>query len=108
MKDLIIGYLKDAGRPVKRRELLQYLRAAGQDITDRAMRREVEMLITRDGELIQSSERGYHLINSEEDLMEAMEYLTHKAEAIAIRKNCLLRNYRNLFKKEPVCQSVLF
>lgn len=108
MKALILQYLREAARPVKRPELLAYLRAERQDVTDRGMRKEIEQMIIVDGRLIASSERGYHLIQTEKELTEAMEYLTDKAEAIAVRKNCLLRNFRSQFKREPVCQPVLF
>jgi hypothetical protein len=110
MKFDIYNYLKAAPGPVKRLELLQAMRVTLNDQTlkDRKLRKTVEEMITQDGYLIASSEQGYHLIQTEEQLTEAMEYLTNKAASISIRKNCLLRNFRKHFKREPVCQPVLF
>lgn len=110
MKFAIYNYLKAAGGPVKRPELLHAVRVNANDlyISDRAMRKSIEEMVIKDGYIIQSSEKGYQLIQTEEQLMEAMDYLTNKAESISIRKNCLLRNFRNTFKREPVCQPLLF
>ena len=108
MKDLIYSILKFADRPVKRPELLSNIFVKFSQVTDRTMRKSIEEMITVDGYLIASSEKGYHLIQTEKDLTAAMEYLDSKASSIAIRKNCLLRNYRNKFKSEPVCQPLLF
>jgi len=108
MKQSILSFIKNYGKPVKRCDLLIHLRAIGYDISDRAMRKEIESMIIQDGYLIQSSEQGYSMIETEEQLSEAMGYLTSKAEAIAIRKNTLLKNWRMAFKSEPVCQPLLF
>lgn len=110
MKFHIYNYLKAAGGPVKRPELLHAVRVNANDlyISDRAMRKMIEEMITEDGYLIQSSEKGYSLIQTEEQLTEAMAYMDAKCSAIAVRKNCLLRNFRNKFKREPVCQPILF
>ena len=107
MKKEIIIYLKAKGTPVLRAELLTHLHALGYNVSDRAMRKEVEELI-KGGELIQSSERGYNLIQTEEQLQDAMAYLNSKNEAIAIRKNLLLKNWRDKYKSEPKCQPLLF
>ena len=110
MKFEIERYLKAASGPVKRLELLQAMRVTlhDQTLTDRKLRKTVEEMITKDGFLIASSERGYAIIKTEEELTEAMEYLASKAESIAIRKNFLLKNWRAKFKSEPVCQPLLF
>lgn len=110
MKYDIERYLKAAQAPVKRLELLQAMRVtmSDQTLTDRKLRKTVEEMITQDGFLIASSERGYQIIETEEQLTDAMEYLTNKAASISIRKNCLLRNFRQHFKKEPICQPLLF
>ncbi|MEK6879596.1 MAG: hypothetical protein AABY22_08315 [Nanoarchaeota archaeon] len=109
MKPHIYNYLKSNPKPVKRRELLVHIRVImGAHITDRLMRKTIEQMILVDGYTIQSSEKGYSLITTEQQLFESMKYLESKAESIAIRKNCLLRNFRNKFKKEPVLQTSLF
>jgi len=108
MKQEILSFIKQAGKAVKRCDLLTHLRAKGYDISDRAMRKEIEIMIIQDGFLIQSSEQGYSIIQTEDQLSDAMQYLTSKAEAIAIRKNTLLKNWRIAFKSEPVCQPLLF
>lgn len=110
MKFEIERYLKAAAGPVKRLELLQAMRVTMSDptLTDRKMRSVIEEMIVRDGFLIQSSERGYQIIQTEEQLTDAMAYLENKCAAIATRKNCLLRNFRQHFKKEPICQPLLF
>lgn len=110
MKSCIIKYLHAEQGPIKRPALLKFIRMSLGDmtITDRAMRKMIEQLITDDGYLIQSSHLGYSLIRTEDELMDAMSYLDNKAESISIRKNCLLRNFRKHFKREPVCQPLLF
>lgn len=110
MKFAIERYLKAAQAPVKRLELLQAMRVtmSDQTLTDRKLRKTVEEMIVKDGFLIRSSELGYSIIKTEQDLTDAMEYLSNKAESIAIRKNVLLKNWRSKYKSEPVCQPVLF
>ena len=99
MKDVILKYLMDADRPVKRKELLKYLRNVYDfNTTDRAQRLAIEELIVMDGYCIASSEKGYQLIKSREQLDAAKKYLDAKAEAIAIRKNCLERNFNRTVK----------
>jgi len=62
-------------------------------ITDRKVRALVESLIVDDGYAIASSEKGYSLITTLDELNEAVRYMELKSKAIAIRKNCLSRNY---------------
>lgn len=64
-------------------------------LPDRKIRSLVESLIVDDGYGIASSERGYSLITTLEELNEAMDYLEAKSKSIAIRKNCLSRNYNS-------------
>ena len=63
------------------------------DISDRLLRKMVEELIVHDQEPIASSDAGYYYIATRQELTEAKEYLDEKAEAIAVRKNVLDRNY---------------
>lgn len=109
IKTHIYNYLKSNPTPVKRRDLLVHIRIVmGAHITDRLMRKTIEQMILADGYTIQSSEKGYSLITTEQQLFESMKYLESKAESIAIRKNCLLKNFRDKFKKEPSLQINLF
>lgn len=77
----------------KRKEMLDQLHTMGWSVSDRAMREAIESLIVDDHYSIASSEKGYSLIQSEADLKGVMDYLDKKAASIAIRKNCLLRNF---------------
>jgi len=77
---------------VKRSILLSYLRLYFPELSDRAMRKEIEEMIHK-GYLISSSESGYSLIDNKAKLDKAVAYLDAKAEAIAIRKNSLIRNW---------------
>ena len=61
-------------------------------VSERRIRGFIAELI-QDGQCIQSSNEGYTLIQTREQLLTAMEYLNSKAKAIAIRKNTLFHNY---------------
>ena len=108
MKNKIYDYLLLADRPVKRAELLVSLRITEYKLSDRAMRQMIEEMITQDGYLIRSSEQGYSLIKTEEDLNLSRNYLEQKIEALCVRKNTLLKNWREKYKSEPVNQPLLF
>jgi hypothetical protein len=98
IRDHIKHYISNSfksGGAVKRRVLLSYLRLHFPDISDRAMRKEIEEMI-RNGHLISSSESGYSIIDSKEKLDKAVSYLDAKAEAIAIRKNTLIKNWNSI------------
>jgi hypothetical protein len=94
MKDKILELLMMQGF-TKRKQLLQELQLSGFKVSDRQMRKELETMITKDGYSIQSSEKGYSLIITDAQLTKAIDYLNSKAEAIAIRKNCLIRNFNS-------------
>lgn len=96
MKTEIYNYLKQSQLPVKRSILLDHLIKKGYEITDRKLRSTVEEMITKEGFVIESSEKGYCLIRTEEQLEKAMQYLNSKNEAIAIRKNSLLKNWNQM------------
>ena len=83
----------------KRKQLLHELLMYGYNVSDRVIRKQIETMITKDGYSIQSSEKGYSLIITDKQFTQSIEYLNSKAEAIAIRKNCLIRNF-NLGKTQ--------
>lgn len=82
------------GQSVKRANLLKLLKEEGHQITDRILRKTVEEMVTKDGYCISSSDKGYHLIASQEEFEKSVSYLESKARAIAIRKNSLINNFR--------------
>lgn len=93
MKDQILEVLMLSTfttRKVLRLELI----SRGYMVSDRKMRSCIESMIIDDHLSILSSEKGYALIRDNKDLEDAMEYLDKKSSSIAIRKNCLLRNFR--------------
>ena len=92
MKGLILRHLEQS-EWVKRPQLLAHLHGLGINCSDRAMRSEIESMVTHDGHCIASNEKGYKLIRTGNELTEATHYLNAKAEAIAIRKNSLIRNF---------------
>lgn len=110
MKNEIHNYLKLAKSPVKRSVLLSHLLTLGYEITDRKLRSTVEEMIKESGYCIESSESGYALIMSQEQLERAMAYLSSKAESIAVRKNYLLKNFNAMqeAKNEPLLKGEQF
>jgi len=95
MKESILQVLM-LSKFTKRRDLLHNLIANGYFISDRLMRHTIEEMITKDHYSIGSSEKGYNLITTEDDLTEAMRQLKHRAGQLSIRANCLLRNYNEV------------
>lgn len=77
----------------KRAELRLNLQSRGYYLTDRQLRKEVEHLITKQGYAIASSEKGYSLITTNEQLDEAVFYLNSKANALHLRAKCLKENH---------------
>lgn len=77
----------------KRGDLRLTLQSRGYYMTDRRLRKTVEHLITDSGYAIASSERGYSLITSSEQLQEAIDYLNSKAMALHERAKCLRLNH---------------
>lgn len=94
MENAILKYLSE--KPIKRRDLLYLLRQEQPDLSDRAMRKEIELMVTEHGYCIESSEKGYTLITDLAGLDRALTYLDKKAASIAIRKNYLVKNFRAL------------
>ena len=99
MKDLILTKIRESyPEPVKRKDLLIFLRSVGVVTSDRKMRKEIELLIERDGECIESSEKGYrHIPNDIEVLNRSVDYIKKKIRGEAIRYNCLIRNFRTKY-----------
>lgn len=78
----------------KRASLREQMTARGFYLTDRKLRHHVELLITQGLYCIQSSEKGYSLITTPEDLDSAKKYLNAKAFALIDRAKCLEENYK--------------
>lgn len=78
----------------KRGNLREQLTARGYYLTDRLLRKHVEVLITDGKYCIQSSEKGYSLITTPEDLEAAKKYLKAKAFSLLSRADCLDENYK--------------
>ncbi len=92
MKEKIYKIIKERS-PIKRANLLYALRYYGYNITDRQLRKEVELLITHDGKCIASSQDGYSIIESMQDLEDAMKYMRKKALPILTRAKHLHKNF---------------
>jgi hypothetical protein len=99
MKSEIIAYLQ-SHQYAKRADLLEYLFNIGLQVNDRMLRSCIENLIMSDGMCIASTDHGYRLIHSQNELMDAVEYLRKKARPIAIRANQLINNYQNINKAQ--------
>lgn len=110
MKTEIYNYLKQSQLPVKRSILLDHILKLGFETTDRALRSTVEEMIKENGYCIESSEKGYSLIKNQQELERAMAYLSSKAEAIAVRKNYLLKNFNAIQeeKNQPILKGDQF
>lgn len=98
MKGHILSYLEHH-QSVKRKELLSYLHSLGIMTTDRKMRLEIELLI-EDGFLISSSEKGYKIIKSENELKEAVAYLKAKAFPLFHRAEMLEKSFHERTTKQ--------
>mgnify|MGYP001612653180 FL=1 len=93
MKIAIFDYLKRNNRPIKRAELLNYLRSMDYTTTDREMRAVIEDMCITDGYSIASSEQGYAIIHTEEELDKAMKYLKAKAFPLFKRADSLQKSF---------------
>lgn len=78
----------------KRANLREQLTSRGYFLRDRLLRKHVEQLITEGKYCIQSSEKGYSLITTQEDLDQAKKYLNAKAFAMIDRVKCLEENFK--------------
>lgn len=79
----------------KRADLRLSLQNRGYYLTDRALRKQVEILITDGKYAIASSEKGYSLITTQDALTEAKRYLNSKAYALHDRVKCLEENFKS-------------
>lgn len=93
MNDQILEILK-LSKFTKRADLRSQLIARGFYVTDRRLRVTVEKMITEDHYGISSSEAGYSLIRTKEDLDEAVRYLKSKAFALLNRADSLEENFQ--------------
>jgi hypothetical protein len=85
---------------IKRSDLLMHLCRHGEKLSDREMRRMVEDMVMLDGLCIASTPNGYRLIRSDQQLLDAVEYLRKKAKPIAIRANKLIGNYQRQYGRQ--------
>lgn len=77
----------------KRADLRLSLQSRGYYLSDRLLRKHIEVLITEGKYAIASSEKGYSLITTEDALNEAKRYLNSKAFALHERAKCLQENF---------------
>jgi len=80
--------------PLRREDLLSRLHSVGIMISDRKMRDIVARMVIDGHKPIGTNDDGYFYIHNEEDLREAKKELEAKAQSIAVRKNCLERNFQ--------------
>ena len=94
----IIEILKDyySEKPLRREDLLNRLRDFGIAINDGELRRIFAAMIVDGHKPLGSSVRGYFYIHNEKDLEEAETELEQKAKAISVRRECLIRNFREV------------
>jgi len=103
MKEAILKEIIHCGT-VKRATLLYCMQIKYPELKDRKMRHLINEII-QEGECIQSSNNGYTLITSQEQLYEAVGYLNKKVVSLAIRKNTLIKNFN--LKLQPGNQIAL-
>jgi len=101
MKGHILSYLENHDF-VKRRDLLTYLHSLGIIVSDRRMRKEIEDMVKVDRVLIESSEKGYHLADGEENWIRAVQYLRKKAFPILERAAILERGLKEKFDSRHI------
>ena len=92
----------------KREDLLRELNTPVFMLHDRTMRKLVEEMVIGGEHCIASSETGYSIIHTKEEMEKAVEYLRKKAKPIAIRANCLIRNYNKMLPAGEQVQMQLF
>lgn len=78
---------------IKRHQLLSLLSQKGYPMADRKLRSFVEDLINSDGYAIESSEDGYRMIHTAEQLRTAIKYLKNKAFPLFERANNMQKNF---------------
>lgn len=95
-----------SGNPLVRDIILEALHAQGFDVRERDLRDTLSHMVIDDKAPIGSATRGYFIITTSADLDEADKELKAKAESISIRRNCLLRNFKEATR--PTTQGTLF
>lgn len=85
---------------VKRSDMLMHLYRLGYKVSDREMRRMIEDMVMTFGCCIASTQNGYRLIKSDQQLLDAVEYLRKKAKPIAVRANMLISNYQKQYGRQ--------
>lgn len=93
VKKKISDLIANTNGAVKRDEIIAYLLKLGYEVPERKVRSIIEELINEDGLAIESSEVGYELIKSVEQLKEAIKYLKNKAFPLFERANNLNKNF---------------
>lgn len=106
MKKIIFEIIEKHS-PIKREKLLAELQhghySMFHKMSDRKMRRTIEEMITQDGYLIASGEKGYYIIRNSGHLLDAQRYLTAKAYPLFNRASSL---HASFFKGENAQLSI--
>lgn len=102
MKQAILLGIILSNFPITRAILLHNVRIKYPDLTDRKMRALIEEMVVMDKEPIASSEKGYFIIETPDQLKTAMDYLRKKAKPIQIRANCLMTAYNKRYQSNPI------
>ena len=99
MKEIILEYLKKQKAPVKKAELINFLvlemNISFFDYFDEGAVRLAIQELTQEGHAISSSEKGYKIITTEAELLEAQKYL--KQRCFSLFQRC--SNLHNAFYK---------
>lgn len=93
VKKKISDLITNTSGAVKRDEIIAYLLKLGYEVPERKVRSIIEELINEGGLAIESSEVGYELIKSAEQLKEAIKYLKNKAFPLFERASNLNKNF---------------
>lgn len=77
MKNHLLSYLTQSKTPVKKQELLNYLRSMGFEVKERVLRLEIKKLVA-EGHAIGMSESGYFMATNEEQHEQVKVYTKKK------------------------------
>jgi hypothetical protein len=92
--------------PIPRERILGALQAQGENISDRGMRALVADLVTNHEIPIGSNGRGYFMVLTDGDLLEADRALKDKALSIFERRNALIKAYQATQQKKVQLQLI--
>lgn len=98
MRGIILSFL-ESHEYVKRPQLLSHLKSLGVETNDRIMRKEIEAIV-EDGFCVMSSEKGYKIIRTEQELKDAVDYLKAKAFPLFRRAENLEKNFHSKTTKQ--------